>query len=96
MLSAYQVFGTVSGEKFSVAIDNKVIRYYSGIFVFIFLQVLVIWSFCFVCDSGQGCSECMRRRGQVDLHPFDPEPERTLHRLHRELRTTYNRNLAIM
>ena len=34
--------------------------------------------------------------GQVDLHPFDPEPERTLHRLRRELRTTQNINLVIM
>ena len=66
-------------------------------FVFLFfLQVLVIWSFCFVCDCSEGYSECMRRRDQVDLHPFDPKPERTLHRLHRELRTTQNRNLAIM
>ena len=38
----------------------------------------------------------MRRRGQVELHPFDPKPERTLHRLRRKLRTTHNRNLAIM
>ena len=57
---------------------------------------MVIWSFCFVCDYSQGYSECMRRRGQVNLYPFDPEPERTLHRLRRELRTTYNRNLAII
>ena len=61
-LSAYQVFGTISREKFSVDINNRAIRYYSGIFVFIFLQVLVIWSFCFVYDCGQGYSECMRRR----------------------------------
>ena len=38
----------------------------------------------------------MRRRGQVELHSFDPEPERTLHRLHRELRKAQYRNLAIM
>ena len=38
----------------------------------------------------------MRRCGQIALHPFDPELERTLHRLRRELRTTHNRNLAIM
>ena len=61
-----------------------------------FLQVLVIWSFCFVCDCSQGYSECMRRCCQVDLLLFDPEPERTLHRLRRELKTTHNRNLAIM
>ena len=75
-LLACQVFGTVAGEKFSVDIDNKAIRYYSGIFfIFIFillLQVLVIWSLCFVCDCSQGYSECMRRWGQVELHPFDP------------------------
>ena len=47
-------------------------------FLFCFvLQVLVIWSFCFVCDCSQGYSECMRTRGQAELHPFDPEPERT-------------------
>ena len=34
--------------------------------------------------------------GQAELHPFDPEPERTLHRLRRELRTSQYRNLAIM
>ena len=66
-------------------------------FLFLFfLQVLLIWSFCFVCDCSQGYSECMRTRGQAELHPFDPEPERTLHRLRRELKTTQNRNLAIM
>ena len=35
-LSAYQVFGAVAGDKFNVDIDNKAIRYYSGIFVLIF------------------------------------------------------------
>ena len=49
-----------------------------------------------MCDCSQGYSECMRRRCQVDLHSFDPELERTLHRLYRELRTAQNRNLAIM
>ena len=49
-----------------------------------------------MCDCSQGYSECMRTQGQAKLHSFDPEPERTLHRLHRELRTTHNRNLAIM
>ena len=38
----------------------------------------------------------MRRRGQVELRPFDPEPERTLHRLRREQREAQHRNLAIM
>ena len=50
--------------------------YYSGILIVIFillLQVLIIWSLCFVCDCSQGYSECMQRRGQVELHPFDPE-----------------------
>ena len=51
--------------------------------------MLVIWSFCFVCDCSQGFSERMRRRDQVDLHPFDPDPERTLHRTRREQRTDY-------
>ena len=49
-----------------------------------------------MCDCSQGCSECMRTRGQAELHQFDPEPERTLHRLRRELRTAENINLAIM
>ena len=38
----------------------------------------------------------MRRRGQIALHPFDPKPKRTLHRLRQELRTTQYRNLVIM
>ena len=49
-----------------------------------------------MCDCSQGYSECMRTRGQAELHLFDPEPERTLHRLRRELRTSKNKNLAIM
>ena len=58
--------------------------------------MLVIWSFCFVCDCNQGYSERMRQRDQVDLHRFDPEPERTLHKLRREQRTVQTRTLAIM
>ena len=38
----------------------------------------------------------MRSRGQVELHPFDPELERTLHNLCREQRETQHRNLAII
>ena len=38
----------------------------------------------------------MHRRGQVELSPFDPEQERTLHRLRRELREAQQRNLATM
>ena len=49
-----------------------------------------------MCDCSQGYSECMKTQGQVELHQFDPEPERTLHRLRRELRTTQYRNLEIM
>ena len=49
-----------------------------------------------MCDCSQGYSERMRRRDLVDLHPFDPEPERTLHRIRREQRTEHTRNLAIM
>ena len=63
---------------------------------YLLLQVLVIWSFCFMRDCSQGYSERMRRRDQVDLHSFDPEPERTLHRLRREQRVVQNRNLAII
>ena len=49
-----------------------------------------------MCDCSQGYSERMLRRDQVDLQLFDPEPERTLHRLHREQRALQKRNLAIM
>ena len=38
----------------------------------------------------------MRSRGQVELHPFGPELERTLHRLRREQKEAQHRNLAIM
>ena len=38
----------------------------------------------------------MRSQGQVELHLFDLEPKRTLHRLHREQREAQHRNLAIM
>ena len=38
----------------------------------------------------------MLRRDQVDQQLFDPEPERTLHRLLREQKTEHIRNLAIM
>ena len=38
----------------------------------------------------------MRRRGQVELPPFDLELERTLHHLRRELREAQQRNLATM
>ena len=49
-----------------------------------------------MCDCSQGYSERMQRQDQVDLHPFDPKPERTLHRLCREQRAVQNRSLAIM
>ena len=38
----------------------------------------------------------MRRRGQVELLPLDPKPERTFHRLHRDQIEAHQRNLAIM
>ena len=38
----------------------------------------------------------MRRRGQVELLPLDPEPERTLHLLCREQKEAHQRNLATM
>ena len=49
-----------------------------------------------MCDCSQGYSEHMQRQDRVDLHPFDPEPKRTLHRLCREQRAVQNRSLAIM
>ena len=38
----------------------------------------------------------MRNYGQVELRPFDPETERTLHRLSRQRREVELINLAIM
>ena len=38
----------------------------------------------------------MRRRDHVDQHLFNPEPERTFHRIRREQRTEHTRNLANM
>ena len=86
------------GKSFCVDIDNKAIRYYSGILFYFYFTFTSAGNlvFVFVCDCSQGYSECMRRRGQVELHPFDSKPERTLHLLRRELRTTQYRNLAIM
>ena len=49
-----------------------------------------------MCDCSLDFSEYMHRRDQVDQHPFDPEPERTLHRTRREQRTEQLRNLANM
>ena len=37
----------------------------------------------------------MRSQGKVELHPFDPEPEITLHLLRREQREAQHRNLTI-
>ena len=33
---------------------------------------------------------CMRRQGRKELLPFDPEPERTFHRLRREAHATHS------
>ena len=38
----------------------------------------------------------MHKRGKVELSPFDPELERTLHCLRRELREAQQRKLATM
>ena len=58
--------------------------------------MLVIRYCWFVCDCSLDFSKYMRHRDQVDQHLFDPEPERTLHRLRREQRSEHIRNLAIM
>ena len=58
--------------------------------------MLVVWSLCCACDYSEGYCECMRRWGQIELLPFDPEPKRTLHRLRREQRKAHQRDLAIM
>ena len=49
-----------------------------------------------MCDCSLDFSKYTRHRDQVDQHRFDPEPERTLHRLRREQRSEHIRNLAIM
>ena len=49
-----------------------------------------------MCECSLDFSKYMRRRDQVDQYLFDPEPERTLHRIRREHRTEQIRNLAIM
>ena len=49
-----------------------------------------------MCYCSVGFSKCMRRRDQVNQHLFDPEPERTLHRLRREQTTEQIRNPIIM
>ena len=59
------------------------------------LEFLFFFSFYFVYTSACNC-ECMQRRGQVKLLPFDPKPERTLHRLRREQRKAHQRDQAIM
>ena len=48
-----------------------------------------------MCYCSVGFSKYMRRRDQVDQHLFNPEPERTLHKLRREQRIEQIRNLAI-
>ena len=58
--------------------------------------MLVNWSCCLVCDCSLGFSEYMQQRDQVDQHLFDPELERTLHRIRRELRTEHIRIQANM
>ena len=58
--------------------------------------MLVNWSCFFVCDCSLDFSKYMRHRDQVDQHLFDPEPERTLHRIRRKQRIEQIRNLAVM
>ena len=58
--------------------------------------MLVIWFGWFVCYYSVGFSKYMRHRDQANLHLFDPEPERTLHRLLREQRTEQNRDRKTM
>ena len=49
-----------------------------------------------MCYCSVGFSKYMRHRDQINQHLFDPEPERTLHRLRQEQRTEQIRNLIIM
>ena len=58
--------------------------------------MLVIWFGWFVCYCSVGFSKYMRHRDQANIHLFDPEPERTLHRLLREQRTEQTRDRTTM
>ena len=58
--------------------------------------MLVIWFGWFVCYCSVGFSKYMRHRDQANLHLFDPEPERTLHRSLREQRTEQTRDRTTM
>ena len=58
--------------------------------------MLVIWFGWFVCYCSVGFSKYMRHRDEANLHLFDPEPERTLHRLLREQRTEQTRDRTTM
>ena len=77
----------LSGNKFSVILTTRKLDItLEFLFLFVLTSAGNLVLVCFVCDFSQGYSEHMRRWDQVDLHPFDPEPERTLHRLRREQR----------
>ena len=58
--------------------------------------MLVIWFGWFVCYCSVGFSKYMRHQDQANLQLFDPEPERTLHRLLREQRTKQTRDRTTM
>ena len=58
--------------------------------------MLVIWFGWFVCYCSVGFSKYMRHRDQANLHLFDPEPERTLHRSLREQRIKQTRDRTTM
>ena len=58
--------------------------------------MLVIWFCWFVCYCSVGFSKYRRHRDQANQHLFDPEPDRTLHRLLREQRTEHARNRTTM
>ena len=49
-----------------------------------------------MCYCSVGFSKYMRHRDQINQHLFDPESERTLHRLRREQRTEQIRNPIII
>ena len=58
--------------------------------------MLVIWFGWFVCYCSVGFSKYMRHRDQANLQLFDPDPERTLHRLLQEQRTEQTRDRTTM
>ena len=48
------------------------------LFYYVYISACNLVSVVFVCDCNKGLCVCMRRRDQIELLPFNSEPERTL------------------